>query len=138
MEVFGVLIKRGRKDVPETTVSECHGGVGTIRVRQLLGYEPRLPGVPGFPEDFDSCITFMHETTLPPGTSIGRHEQIGNEELYYVVEGIGEMTVDDETTVMEPGDVCLTKNGSYHSFRNIGNTDLRIIVIEALVPEKGK
>jgi mannose-6-phosphate isomerase-like protein (cupin superfamily) len=80
----------------------------------------------------------MHETTLPPGTSIGRHEQIGNEELYYVVEGIGEMTVDDETTVMEPGDVCLTKNGSYHSFRNIGNTDLRIIVIEALVPEKGK
>lgn len=130
------MIKRGRKDVPQTTVENCHDGVGTIFVRQLLGIEPRLPGVPGFPEDFDSCLRFLHETTLPPGTSIGLHEHEGNEEIYFVVEGKGEMTVDGETAVMEPGDVCLTKSGSSHTFRNIGNTELRIIVIEALVPKK--
>jgi glyoxylate utilization-related uncharacterized protein len=130
------VIKRGRKDVPQTTVENCHDGVGTIFVRQLLGIEPRLPGVPGFPEDFDSCLRFLHETTLPPGTSIGLHEHEGNEEIYFVVEGKGEMTVDGETAIMEPGDVCLTKSGSSHTFRNIGNTDLRIIVIEALVPKK--
>jgi len=127
------LIKRGRKDVPQTTVSECHGGVGTIMVRQLLGIEPKLPGVPGFPEDFDSCLSFMHETTLPPGTSIGLHDHVGNEELYFVVEGKGEMTVDGVAAIMEPGDVCLTKNGSKHTFRNIGDKDLKIIVLEALV-----
>ena len=127
------MIKRGRNDVPQTTVDRCHDGVGTIKVRQLLGIEPRLPGVPGFPEDFDSCIRFLHETTLPPGTSIGLHEQVGNEELYFVIEGKGEMTVDGETTIMGPGDVCLTKNGSEHAFRNIGDTDVVIIVLEALV-----
>ncbi len=130
------MIKRGRKDVPQTTVENCHDGVGTIFVRQLLGLEPKLPGVPGFPEDFDSCLRFMHETTLPPGTSIGLHKHEGNEELYFVVEGRGEMTVDGETAIMEPGDVCLTKHGSSHTFRNIGDTDLRIIVIEAAVPKK--
>ncbi|MGQ9622585.1 MAG: cupin domain-containing protein [Candidatus Caldatribacteriaceae bacterium] len=130
------MIKRGRKDVPQTTVENCHGGVGTIFVRQLLGIEPKLPGVPGFPEDFDSCLRFMHETTLPPGASIGLHTHEGNEELYFVIEGKGEMTVDGETAIMEPGDVCLTKSGSSHTFRNIGDTDLRIIVIEALVSKK--
>lgn len=130
------MIKRGRKDVPQTTVGRCHGGEGTIRVRQLLGIEPKLPGVPGFSKDFDSCLSFMHETTLPPRTSIGLHEHKGNEELYFVTEGKGEMTVDGETQVMEPGDVCLTKSGSSHAFKNIGDTELKIIVLEALVPEK--
>ncbi|MCX6091175.1 MAG: cupin domain-containing protein [Atribacterota bacterium] len=128
------MIKRGRKDVPQTTVDQCHDGVGTIKVRQLLGIEPQLPGVPGFPDDFDSTIRFMHETTLPVGTSIGFHDHRGNEELYYVLDGKGEMTVDDQTAIMEPGDVCLTKSGSKHTFRNVGNIDLKIVVLEALIP----
>jgi len=130
------VIKRGRKDVPQTTVVNCHDGVGTISVRQLLGIEPKLPGVPGFPEDFSSCIRFMHETTLPPHTSVGLHEHSDNEELYFVIEGKGQMTVDGETAVMEPGDVCLTKSGSSHTFKNIGETDLKIVVLEALVQNK--
>lgn len=130
------MIKRGRKDVPQTTVEKCHGGEGTIKVRQLLGIETKLPGVPGFSKDFDSCLSFMHETTLPPGTSIGLHEHKGNEELYFVIQGRGEMTVDGETQVMKPGDVCLTKSGSSHAFRNVGDTDLVIIVLEGLVAEK--
>lgn len=130
------MIKRGRNDVPQTTVDCCHGGEGTIKVRQLLGAEPKLPGVPGFSKDFESCMSFMHETTLPPGTSIGLHEHKGNEELYFVIEGRGEMTVDDETQIMEPGDVCLTKSGSSHALRNMKATDLKIIVLEGLVPEK--
>ena len=129
------MIKRGRKDVPQTTVTNCHDGVGTIFVRQLLGIEPKLPGVPGFPDDFNSTLRFMHETTLPVGTSIGLHDHVGNEELYFVLEGKGEMTVDGKTAIMEPGDVCLTKSGSKHTFRNIGDTDLKIIVLEALVKE---
>lgn len=135
-EVLG-LIKRGRNSVVNYPVENCHGGEGYIYVRQLLGYEPLLP-VPGHPDDFDTLVNFMHETTLPKGTSIGLHPHEGNEELYYVIEGKGEMTVDGETTVMEPGDVVLTKSGSSHSFRNIGDGDLRIIVLEAVLDPKDK
>lgn len=132
-----MVIKRGRNDVEETTLENCHDGVGKVKVRQLLGYEPLLP-VPGNPEDFDSCIRFMHETTLLPGSSIGLHPHKGNEELYYVLEGKGLMTVDGESAEMNSGDVCLTKNGSSHSFKNIGEGELRIIVLEGVVREKEK
>ncbi|GGG01714.1 cupin domain-containing protein [Paenibacillus abyssi] len=130
-------VVRGRKDVENFPVEDCHDGQGTIFVRQLLGYEPLLP-VPGNPEDFDSLINFMHETTLPVGTTIGLHPHVGNEEIYYVVEGKGEMTVDGNAFVMEPGTACLTKSGSKHTFKNIGDSDLRIIVIEAVFDKKDK
>ncbi len=129
------MLKRGRKDVEETVVENCHEGVGKVKVRQLLGYEPLLP-VPGNPGDFDSCIRFMHETTLLPGATIGLHPHKGNEELYYVLEGKGLMTVDGDSAEMNPGDVCLTKSGSSHSFKNIGEGELRIIVLEGGVKEK--
>jgi glyoxylate utilization-related uncharacterized protein len=130
-------VVRGRNDVVNYPVEKCHDGEGTIKVRQLLGYEPLLP-VPGNPQDFDSLINFMHETTLPVGTKIGLHPHEGNEEIYYVVEGKGEMTVDGETFVMDPGTACLTKSGSKHTFSNIGDTELKIIVIEAVFDKKDK
>jgi len=130
------MIKRGRNDVEETIVEDIHDGVGKVKVRQLLGYEPLLP-LPGHPEDFDSCIRFMHETTLLPRASIGLHSHEGNEELYYVLEGKGLMTVNEESVEMNPGDVCLTKSGSSHSFKNIGEGELRIIVLEGVVRKEG-
>ena len=130
------MIVRG-KEIVNYPVENCHGGKGYIYVRQLLGYEPKLP-VPGHPDDFETLVNFMHETTLPKGTSVGLHEHKGNEELYYVIEGKGEMIVDGEKRAMEAGDVCLTKDGSKHTFRNIGDTDLRIIVLEAVKDPKDK
>jgi len=130
-------VKRGRKDVENFPVEECHGGEGTIFVRQVLGYEPKLP-VPGNPEDFDTLMNFIHETTLPPGTSIGKHPHEGNEEVYYVAKGRGEMTINEDTFVMEEGDACLAKSGSHHQFKNIGEDDLRIVVIEAVLDPADK
>jgi len=129
------MIMRGRSNVPDVVVEKCHDGVGKIKVRQLLGYEPLLP-VPGHPEDFDSDISFVHETTLPPGTSIGLHTHKGNEEFYYVFEGKGLMTVDGESSEMTPGDICLTKKGSSHTFKNIGDKELKILVVEGKIKEK--
>lgn len=131
------FVSRGREDVVNYPVEDCHDGQGTILVRQLLGYEPLLP-VPGNPNDFDSLINFIHETTLPPGTTIGLHPHEGNEEVYIVTEGIGEMTVDGVKVLMEPGTATLTKSGSKHTFRNAGNSDCKIIVIEAVFDPKDK
>jgi len=126
------VILRGRDNVEATVVEDVHGGDGKCEVRQLLGIEPRLD-VPGFPDDFDSSMEFMHETTLKPGASVGLHPQEGNEEIYYIIDGKGKMVVDGETEEMTQGDVCLTKSGSKHSIENIGDGDLVLIVIEASV-----
>ena len=131
------FVSRKREDVVNFPVEDCHDGEGVIYVRQLLGYEPLLP-VPGNPDDFETLLNFMHETTLPVGTSVGLHPHVGNEELYYVIEGKGEMTIDGQKIIMEPGSVTLAKNGSEHAFKNIGDTDLRIVVIEAVLDAKDK
>lgn len=125
------FIKRGRKDVVTLPVDNVHDGSGTINIRQLLGCEPKLPMLPGFPEDFDTAMSFFMELDLPAGAVIGRHLHEGNEEIYYVLSGKGEMTVDSSTMVMEAGDACLTKSGSEHTFKNIGDGELRILVVEA-------
>jgi len=125
------MILRGRDTVKAVTVENIHGGKGKVHVRQLLGEEPRLPGVPGFPTDFDSSMNFFHETTLEKGANIGLHPQEGNEEIYYFVKGEGEMTVDNKTAKVKPGDVCLTKSGSKHALKNTGDSEMTIIVIEA-------
>ncbi len=116
-----MYVKRGHDSVGKRSVDACHDGEGTVFVRQLLGE----------PGDFDSSMSFMHETTLPPGTTIGEHLHEGNEELYYIIDGRGEMNVDGKTIMMSPGDVCLTKTGSTHQLTNVGDTDLRIVVVEA-------
>lgn len=130
-------VKRGRDDVENFPVEDIHGGEGTCYVRQLLGYEPKLP-VPGHPEDFETLLNFIHETTLEEGASIGLHPHEGNEEVYIVVKGKGRMTVDGEEMEMVPGDACLTKDGSKHKFENIGDGELRVIVIEAVKDPKDK
>jgi uncharacterized cupin superfamily protein len=72
---------------------------------------------------------FFHNTVLRPGVSIGFHKHKGSEEIYYIISGKGLMRVDDETSEVGPGDAVLTKNGSSHGLENIGETDLRIIVV---------
>ncbi|MCT4687354.1 cupin domain-containing protein [Vallitalea sp.] len=125
-------VVRHKNEIVNYPVEGCHGGEGYIYVRQMLGYEPALP-VPGFPEDFETLVNFVHVTTLPEGTSIGLHPHNENEEFYLVIAGTGEMTVDGDKHIMKPGSICLTKSGSKHTFKNIGSEDLQIVVVEAVM-----
>ena len=121
-------VVRYKNDIPNFKVDNCQGGQGSIFVRQILGFDISL-AVPGFPEDSDA-FHFVHITTLPEGTSVGEHFHIDNEEFYYVIRGKGEMLVDGDKYVMEPGFIGLIKNGKAHSMKNIGKEDLQIMVVE--------
>lgn len=122
-------ILRDESIVELSPIKEAHGGQGTIQVRQLLG---DIPGstLPGFLEDFDSPTNFLHIVTLPPGSSIGLHPHVNNEEFYYVIKGNAMMIVDDEKFSMPQGSVCLIKKGSTHAYLNESNEDLVTMVVE--------
>lgn len=132
------MISRGRCNVSEVIIEQCHGGTKSIRTLQLLGLDNALPEIPGHPADFDSDISFLHEVTMPPGAAIGLHNHIGSEEFYYLLEGKGLMTIDGESVEMGPGDVVLVKNGESHAFKNVGNNELHMMVVEATVELKDK
>lgn len=97
----------------------CHGGTGSLVCREVHGDYART----------DAGIKFVHDDVLPPGASIGEHRHDGDEEFYYILEGSGEMTLDDETVAVQAGDFCFTRSGHRHSLRNTGTLPLRLLVV---------
>lgn len=69
------------------------------------------------------------EELLPPGAAVTRHFHETTEEVYYVLEGDGEMTVGDETSPVGPGDAIYIPVGSVHTLRNVGPTPMRIVLV---------
>jgi mannose-6-phosphate isomerase-like protein (cupin superfamily) len=51
------------------------------------------------------------------------------EEIYFVLSGVGEMGVDDESHQVGPGDATWIPTGSSHRLLNNGNEDLVILVV---------
>ena len=62
-----------------------------------------------------------------PGSGIGYHEQ-HEDEIYYVLSGKGEMTVDDKKFEVTPGTAVLTRPGSSHGLKQVGSEDLVILI----------
>ena len=62
-----------------------------------------------------------------PGSGIGYHLQT-EDEIYYVLSGKGEMTVDDKKFEVTPGTAVLTRPGSSHGLKQVGTEDLVILI----------
>lgn len=65
---------------------------------------------------------------LHPGSSIGAHRN-DKDEVYYVLEGRGELMLQGETREVGPGDAVLTRDGHTHALRALGERDLVILVV---------
>jgi len=74
---------------------------------------------------------FIDASIVPVGADIGIHtHEFDNEEIYIVLDGRGLMHVDGEEFEVAPGDVIVNRPGGTHGLKNIGDVDLRLIVIE--------
>ena len=51
------------------------------------------------------------------------------EEIYFILSGEGEMTVDQETRIVTPGDAIWIPAGAQHSFTNATEEDCVILVV---------
>jgi mannose-6-phosphate isomerase-like protein (cupin superfamily) len=96
-------------------------------------------------------LVFFHQVTIPPGCIEGTHQHIGTEELYYIIEGEGNIYAganDDPNTAtyptvvrpiygleprpcrelpVKPGNLIFTKSGGIHGIRNTGDVPLRFV-----------
>jgi mannose-6-phosphate isomerase-like protein (cupin superfamily) len=72
---------------------------------------------------------YVHNVILEPGASVGEHEHPTSEEIYWLLEGDGVMSVNGREFTVSSGDVTLTQEGSRHGLRNTGSGPLRIAVI---------
>jgi mannose-6-phosphate isomerase-like protein (cupin superfamily) len=91
-----------------------HGGGG-----QTTGYS-------FFTKSKELQIVFR-KRVLHPGSSIGQHTQ-KEDEVYYVLSGRGELTLDGVHSTVGPGTAILTRTGSSHSIKPLGGEDLELII----------
>ena len=84
-------------------------------IRELLG----LPTAPVRNQS-------LAEASLAPGQATERHYHAETEEIYYVVEGSGEMELDGEGRPVSVGDAVLIPPGAWHQIR-AGDEQLRFL-----------
>ncbi|MGB2713302.1 MAG: cupin domain-containing protein [Vicinamibacterales bacterium] len=80
-----------------------------------------------FFKDAPNLKLVFRKRALKPGSAIGYHEQ-KEDEIYYVLSGRGEMTIDGKTFDVSAGDAILTRPGSSHGLKQTGAEDLVIMI----------
>jgi len=102
-----MIIKSG--DLPMEYREHMRGGDGTVQISHAAA-KGALP----------AGLRLHAQLTLPPGASIGEHVHERETELFYVLQGQGEMLQDGAWTPLSPGDATSTGGGQSHALRNTG------------------
>lgn len=89
------------------------GGNGEIEITHIA--ESEILG--------ENCRMFS-QITVKPGDSIGEHQHVGEQEIFYFVQGNGTVIDDGKQFDIGPGDVMVTPDHSSHSVINTGDADL--------------
>ena len=71
----------------------------------------------------------LAEEVLPVGAAVGRHHHIETEEVYYILEGTGRMTVGSEVREVKGGDAIFIPRRETHTLENIGQKPMTILLI---------
>jgi|GEM_PF-1500592 len=74
----------------------------------------------------DAGIVFRKRTLQKDG-AIGMHV-LGHDEVYYVLDGHAELTVDDQQRTLQPSTAVYMSKGANVGIRQIGDDDLVLIV----------
>lgn len=83
-----------------------------------------------FFQDAPGLGIVVRQRVLHVGASIGMHAH-GKDEVYYVVSGRAELILDGKAHLLTPGMAVLTRDGSRHSVRQIGESDLVLLILYA-------
>jgi mannose-6-phosphate isomerase-like protein (cupin superfamily) len=69
------------------------------------------------------------EITVPPGTIHPRTYSEKSDKYYYMVTGILQFTVEDESCRLASGDVCIISKNKRFSYRNDSPNTAKVILI---------
>ena len=136
----GFLVVRGVRLQADHAIVADHGSVierdGDVARREPGTHNGggETTGYSFFARVKDPALVFR-KRALHPGSGIGLHTQTVDE-VYYILSGTGELTLDGEKHQVSAGTAILTRPGSSHSLKQTGNGDLVMII--AYPPETGK
>jgi len=82
-------------------------------------------------EDFLSGVLWFNDNLVQPDIAIEPHQHEDIEEVYYVLQGRGEMKIEDEEKSVSEGDAIYLPPGKIHTLRNTGTYPLRFVCMGA-------
>lgn len=111
------MVKKA-KDMVSELKHEMRGGKGTVEITHIFGKE-----------ELTGKARLCARITINPGCSIGLHEHLAEEEIFYIIGGRG--SVNDNGTVREvvAGDAVLTGSGASHSIENCAAEPLVLLAV---------
>lgn len=125
-----VLTQRAKQPRPSRVIRESeigvsqagpHGGLGPTTAYSFFADEPDLGIV-------------ARKRVLHRGASIGLHFHT-HDEIYYVISGAGEYWLDGKLFKVEAGMALLTRPGSTHSIRQLGEEPLTLMIVYPNAPQ---
>ena len=69
----------------------------------------------------------LAEAIVQPGQTTDLHKHHQTEELYYITQGKGQMTLGDQHFEVKPGDTICILPGTAHCIKNISAEDLHFL-----------
>lgn len=71
----------------------------------------------------------LAEEILPVGAAVERHFHKETEEIYYIIEGSGLMTVGEETREVSAGDAVFIPRNHTHTLKNTGTVPIKLLLV---------
>lgn len=97
---------------------KMRGGKGSVEMLHILEKD-----------EIKGKVRLFAKVTLNPGCSIGEHDHVGEEEVYYVLKGTAQVNDNGVNKTVHAGDVILTGDGAFHSIENTGTEPLEFMAV---------
>ncbi|MEK5521661.1 cupin domain-containing protein [Heyndrickxia sp. FSL W8-0423] len=94
-----------------------HGGIGLLKKIRL-------------DSNFETSIDFIDFVVVPPGSTIGRHRHQENEEVYFVIEGKGQMIINNVNYEVSTGDVIINPLYGEHELKNDSQNNMNLFIFQ--------
>ena len=83
--------------------------------------------------DLQSKVQTVNYAWLEPGEYFSPHKHDDCEELYFFLEGKGEMKINDKTFEVKKNDFVVVEKGEWHSLKNLSSKKLFFFTVRILI-----